>query len=46
LIDQITSFGFDKTFVETLLIGGKDFVDTLYKDGKDTASSFDTEIIF
>lgn len=46
LIDQITSFGFDKTFVETLLIGGKDFLESLYGEGKEVASDYDAEIIF
>lgn len=46
LISQITSFGFDKTFVETLLVGGKDFLESLYTDPKQEASEFDCEIIF
>lgn len=28
LIDRLVSFGYDRVFVETLLIGGKDFLDT------------------
>lgn len=28
LIDRLTAFGYDRVFVETLLIGGKDFLDT------------------
>ena len=46
LIRKLVDKGFERTFVETLLIGGKDFVDSLYGEGAEVASDYDAKIIF
>jgi len=45
-IKGLISLGFDREFVETLLIGGKDFLLSLYGDGSDVASEQDVDLIF
>lgn len=45
-IEGLISLGFEREFVETLLIGGKDFLSSLYEDGSDVASEQDIELIF
>ncbi len=34
IIDELVAFGFDRVYVETLLIAGKEFLDSLEKSGK------------
>lgn len=45
-IEGLISLGFEREFVETLLIGGKDFLSSLYEDSSDVASEQDIELIF
>jgi hypothetical protein len=45
LIEKLMAKGFERTFVETLLIGGKDFVDSLYGEGTEVATDYDAQII-
>lgn len=45
-IEGLIRLGFEREFVETLLIGGRDFLQSLYEDGSDVASEQDAELIF
>jgi len=46
IINRLVDGGMDVIFVETLLIGGKDFVDSLFGDGTEVASDYDVSVIF
>lgn len=45
-VDSLVEIGFDRVYVETLLIGGKEFLDSLYGGKKDEASVQDAQLIF
>jgi hypothetical protein len=45
-IEGLISLGFEREFVETLLIGGKDFLQSLYEGSSDVASEQDVELMF
>jgi len=45
-IEGLIRLGFEREFVETLLIGGRDFLQSLYEGGSDVASEQDAELIF
>lgn len=46
LFKKLEGLGYDKVWVETLLIGGKDFLDSLYGEGEGMTSEHDIELIF
>lgn len=46
IIEGLVSLGFEREFVETLLIGGKDFLQSLYEGSSDVASEQDVELMF
>ncbi|MDD4026987.1 MAG: hypothetical protein PHO75_02245 [Candidatus Shapirobacteria bacterium] len=35
IVDQLVDFGYERVFVETLLIGGKDFVNSFFSEERD-----------
>lgn len=46
LFNRGEKMGLDRVWMETLVIGGKDFIDSLYGDGTEVASEYDAQIIF
>jgi len=46
IINRLVDGGMDVVFVETLLIGGKDFLESLYGEGNEVAEDGDVSVIF
>ena len=46
IIDRLVGEVGDRVFLETLVVGGKDFLDSLYGEGTEVATDYDAEIIF
>lgn len=36
ILDELVEFGFDRVFIETLLVGGEDFVESFFKEERDS----------
>ena len=45
LMRKLEGFGYEKEFVESLLIGGKDFIESIYGTGEEVASEGDAQVI-
>ena len=46
ILDQLVDFGFERVFVETLLISGKDFVDSFFSEERDLDVYGTAKLIF
>lgn len=46
LFSKLEAQGFERSFLETLVISGKDFIDSLYGEGGEEATENDGQIIF
>lgn len=46
LFDRGEGLGMDRVWLETLVIGGKDFLESLYREGSEVAEEHDAKIIF
>lgn len=46
IFDQLEQFGYERSFVETLLISGKDFVDSFFAEERDLDLFGKVKLIF
>lgn len=47
IIDDLVGMGYERVFIETLLVGGKDFLDSFYKENKEELGLYEhTKLIF